>query len=181
MPERARGPWTPLHAGVKRPRPYGDSVTYRLGAAFLDALPVEDWGCGLGWFKRYAIGRYRGIDSSPSPFVDVLTDLSEYRSSTPGLFMRHVLEHNVAWRAILDNAVAAFTHRMVLVVFTPFGERTRIMQECDYGPGVRIPDISFARADLIRRFSPARFTEQSLNTRTWYGCEHIFYLDKRGT
>jgi hypothetical protein len=172
------GAWTALYAGVSHPRPYGDSVTYRLGAAFLGDLAVEDWGCGLGWFRRYAIGPYRGVDGSRSPFADTLADLAAYRSSVPGLFMRHVLEHNRSWQLILDNALASFRHRMVLVVFTPFGERTRVISEFDYGPGALIPEISFARDDLVGRFSEILAYEDSVETSSWYGREHIFYLEK---
>ena len=103
--------WTPLYAGAITPRPYGDSVTYRLGASFLGSLPVEDWGCGPGWFKRYAIGPCRGIDGSRTPAVDTVVDLRHYRSSTPGLFMRHVLEHNHSWQSVFDNALASFQEK----------------------------------------------------------------------
>jgi hypothetical protein len=172
------GPWTALYAGVEVPHPYGDSVTYRLGAAFIGDLPVEDWGCGLGWYRRYAIGPYVGVDGSPSRFVDVLADLSRYRSSTPALFMRHVLEHNEDWRRVLDNAVASFRRRMVLVLFTPWAERTTVIREAQLAPGAVVCDIAFAREDVIARFDGAPFTEESLATATWYGREHVFYLER---
>ena len=171
--------WDTVYARAAAARPYGDSTTYRLGAAFIGELAVEDWGCGLGWYRRYAIGPYRGIDGSASPFADVVADLREYRSSTPALFMRHVLEHNHEWRKILDNAIASFQRRMVLVIFTPFGERTSIINDVEYTPGERIPDISFARAELTEYFQRISFTEQSLHTGTWYGAEHVFFLHRR--
>jgi hypothetical protein len=170
--------WKSLHEGIEGVRPYGDVLTYEKGAAFLKGLPVEDWGCGLGWFRRCFEGPYTGLDGSPSRFADAIVDLCRHRSKTPGLFMRHVLEHNQDWQAILRNAIASFTRRMVLVLFTPFAETTRVLRNPEYAPGVSIPDISFARADLVREFGHLLAGEESLSTATQYGVEHVFYLEK---
>ena len=173
------GKWDALYNGADLRRPYGDVLTYVLGGAFLAGLAVEDWGCGLGWFKKYASGPYLGIDGSASPFADVIADLRDYRSTTPGLFLRHVLEHNTDWKRILENALASFEQRMVLVVFTPFSDYTHVIAENDWAPGVRIPDISFAMSDLTSLFSGWLVTEESLDTSSQYGQEHVFFLDKQ--
>jgi hypothetical protein len=150
-----------------------DDITYQLGADFIGELAVEDWGCGLGWFRKFARGPYRGIDGSPSMYADDVVDLREYRSETPALYMRHVLEHNpFDWRLILDNAVASFTKRMVLVLFTPTSDLTILLRDGDP------PDVSLSWNDLTGRFGDLNWHSQRLSTATQYSVENIFYLEK---
>jgi hypothetical protein len=154
-------------------RAFGDDVTYRYGADFIGELPVEDWGCGLGWFRRFAKGSYTGIDGSPSVFSDRVVDLRDYRSRTPALFMRHVLEHNpFEWQTILDNAVASFQYRMVLVLHTPFNEFTFLIKDG------AVPDVSFAWSDLTDRFIDATWQHKRFHTATVYGVENVFCLTR---
>ena len=170
------GKWDGWYAGLRKssPQTYGDDTTYRGGAAHLAGLAVEDWGCGKGGLRPFMPpGLYRGIDGSRTPFADEIVDLTTYRSSTPGLFLRHVLEHNYDWATILDNAVASFTERMVLVLFTPLAESTREFAFSD-PPGV--PDISFAEWDLTSRFDGAEWEKRELATGTQYGVETVFLL-----
>src|SRR5436190_20051954 len=104
---------------------YGNTSTYQMGADFLADMPeVEDWGCGTGGFKRLYNGKYIGLDGSKNPFVDKVVDLREYRSNVDGIFMRHVLEHNYDWQAVLENAVASFKKKFYLAIFTPFMDKT---------------------------------------------------------
>ena len=104
------GKWEALYRTFSEQRPYGDTTTYEMAANLFAGLKtVEDWGCGLGWFKRHldpAI-RYKGVDGSHSPWADEVTDLTKYRSRAEGILLRHVLEHNDAWRAVLTNALAS--------------------------------------------------------------------------
>ena len=87
--------------------------------------------------------------------------------------MRHVLEHNHNWSNILANAVNSFKKRMVLIIFTPFTDKTRqIAKSTD------IPDISFRKEDLTEFFKQFKYTEESLETDTQYKTEHIFYIEK---
>lgn len=170
------GKWDRWYAGLSEPTAYGSTVTYEMGAKFLDGLSVEDWGCGKGWMRTLIPPeRYRGIDGSHSPFADQIADLTEYRSQTPGLFMRHVLEHNYSWRRVLENAVASFTERMVLVIFTPFGDITREIAYAD-DPGV--PDISFRLRDLAVIFADFEisWTSETIPSDTQYETETVFYL-----
>lgn len=164
---------------IRRPsesRPFGDSTTYQLGAEFIGELPVEDWGCGLGWYRRFAQGPYCGVDGPRSVHADKVADLREYRSQTPALFMRRVFEYNpFEWQIILDNAVASFTHRMVLVIFTPFSDFT-IMLKGD-------PEISFAWSDVTDRFGDVPWSSQTVASKTQHhgtknGIENVFYLEK---
>ncbi|RPJ27643.1 MAG: hypothetical protein EHM35_14110, partial [Planctomycetaceae bacterium] len=168
------GHWTEAHLG-KPPAPYGDTVTYELAAEWLkDCELVEDWGCGLGWSGRY-FHHWRGVDGSQSPTVDEVVDLTKYRSWVPGLLLRHVLEHNVEWPAILDNALASFSKRMALILFTPMAvDRTQVIA---WNYGYEVPDISFLAEDLEGRFpSDVRFTVEDLHTKSLYGVERIYYM-----
>lgn len=170
------GKWNRWYEIADEPHPYGSEETYKLGADFLNACKrVEDWGCGLAWMRQFVEGEYVGIDGSASPYVTIVADLVDYRSETPGLFMRHVLEHDYRWRRILENAVASFTQRMVLVIFTPLQEETQTLAFAD-DPGV--PDIGFAFEELAAFFDGISWRYEVLKTATQYGSETIFYLEK---
>jgi hypothetical protein len=168
--------WKDWYAGIEHPQSYGDTRTYEMAAEFLaDCETVEDWGCGKGWMSTL-IGpdRYVGIDGTATPFCSIVADLREYTSRTPGLFMRHVLEHNYDWANILENAVASFEHKMVLVTFTPFSSGET--HEIAYTPGVEVPDMSFRLEDLTDRFVNCEWTSETIESATQYGTETIFYL-----
>jgi hypothetical protein len=161
---------------VAEPEPYADTATYQLGADWLAPCElVADWGCGKGWFRQFVKGDYLGIDGSQSPFADVIADLADYRSETPGVFLRHVLEHDLRWPLILANAVASFTQRLVLVLFTPLADETHDM-EWEPDPGV--PNLSFALADLLPHFAGCQWRYEILATPSKYGLETIFYLER---
>jgi hypothetical protein len=158
---------------------YGDDVSYRKGAAFLEGLAVEDWGCGLGWFKRFHAGRYVGIDGSKSEASDIVGDLTGRTKASPeGIFMRHVLEHNRNWEVILKNAVRAFGKRMCVVVFTPFEDKTRVLTP----QWATIPDISLGRAAFAAVLWDAdetvQVTVERVESKTMYGAETIFYVER---
>ncbi len=166
------GLWSYPH---NEPFPFGDTITYRKGMDFLSGIGfVEDWGCGTTWASRYLKnGRYAGIDGSRSKFATKVVDLRTYRSSPDGIFMRHVLEHNVEWMKILENAVRSFRKRMALIMFIPFAKETKIRN-----PGAEIPDIEFKKEDLTAFFWDLHLTEESFATPTQCGWEHIFYLER---
>lgn len=172
--------WYALLGDAAEPQPYAQTITYELGAAWLaDCETVEDWGCGKGWLRTLIDpGRYRGIDGSASPFADEIADLADYRSEVPGVFMRHVIEHDPRWREILANALASFTHRMVLILFTPLAEQTHdIAWEVD--PGV--PNLAFALVDLAAVFAEAgavTWHQTTLATPSQFGTETVFYLQR---
>jgi hypothetical protein len=155
--------------------PYDDETTYKKGMAFIDGHGIiEDWGCGTAYAKRFVTKSiYIGIDGSKSTFTDRVADLREYTSNTDCIFMRHVLEHNYDWKKVLANAVSSFKKRMVLIIFTPFTNRTQQIASWS-----SIPDIAFRKHDLTRFFSQFEYTEESLNTDTQYRTEHIFYIKK---
>lgn len=172
------GKWDRWYSGLREPQAYGDTETYQIGADFLKGLAVEDWGCGKGWFSKFIPEElYRGIDGSATPFADEVVDLVTYRSKTPGLYMRHILEHNYEWKAILENALASFTKRMALVTFTPFEDVT---QEIAYAPDPGVPDISFGTDEFsqILDASGAKWKHQRLTTATQYRVEDVFLLER---
>jgi hypothetical protein len=157
-----------------KPEPYGLSETYELGADWLSPCElIADWGCGKGWMRQFVSPeRYLGIDGSQTPFADVVADLTTYRSAVPGVFVRHVLEHDWEWQRILDNALASTRERLCLVVFTPLADVTHEIAYAD-DPGV--PDISFRLADLTDRIGAAGFEwfVETLASDTQYGTETI--------
>lgn len=168
------GLWESWYVGLTDPQPYGDDTTYQRGADWLsDCELVEDWGCGKGWMRKFVSTGYRGIDGTASMFADIVADLVAYRSTVPGVFMRHVLEHDYRWREILENAVASFTERMVLVVFTPMAA---ITHEITFHLTPGVPDMGFAESDLTSCFGDAAWTSETLQTQTQYGVETIFYI-----
>lgn len=154
---------------------YDEETSYRKGIAFLDGEgAIEDWGCGTAFAKRFvARSAYTGIDGSGSRFSDRVADLQDYRSATPCLFMRHVLEHNWGWRAILRNALASFRRRMVLVIFTPFADsETKLNEENG------IVDLAFSKEELLSFFTGLIVREETFASQTQYGQETIFYLER---
>lgn len=163
-------------------RPYGDETTYRMGLGWLaeTCKTIEDWGAGLAYGRRFAPEgvTYTAIDSSPSsePWVDVIADLRDYASPGPdGIFMRHVLEHNLDWEKILANALGSFRKRMVLVIFTPFGRETRPLS------AGAILDQSFCKDDLDKMLSPFEVREEHARTDTQFGSEHVYYIERAVT
>jgi hypothetical protein len=171
------GKWESWYAGVHDRRPYGDTITYEVGAAFLsDCATVEDWGCGAGWMRQFVpAARYVGVDGTHSAFVDRVSDLETYTSDVDGIFMRHVLEHNYGWQAILKNALSSFRRRFVLVTFTPHGETTH---EITFLSDPGVPDISFAKNDLTRHFDGLAWREETYWTDTQYGTETVFFVER---
>jgi hypothetical protein len=172
------GKWAAWYQGLEAPWPYGDPTSYEIGAAWLAGCAmIEDWGCGAGWLRTLLPpDRYRGLDGTASPGCDAVVDLVTYRSTVPGVFLRHVLEHNEAWARILDNAVASFTDRMVLILFTP--ERT-VTEVIAYHPEVGVPDIAFRLLDLTDRFPPdVTYAVHRIPSATQYGEETILLLER---
>lgn len=155
---------------------YGDDdITYEKGMAFLaDCSLVEDWGCGTGYAKRFCKSTYRGIDGSKGPETQIVADLREYRSEVDGIFMRHVLEHNHEWGKVLENAIASFRKKLVLILFTPLSPITRQIAT----NWSEIPDISFRKEDITTLLKDFKVSEEVLRTKTQYQIEFIFYVSR---
>lgn len=157
--------------------PYGDETSYKKAMEFLDGpYTIEDWGCGVAWARRFVKrGRYVGIDGSWSMHCDLVTDLRTYRSKVDAILVRHILEHSWGWRQILWNALASFQKKFCLILFTPFGEVTRSIGSTKEN----VPDISFRKEDLLEYLKGFVFTEESFQSATQYGLEHIFYVTRK--
>jgi len=136
---------------------YGSVDSYRLAAVFLeDCKEVEDWGCGFGDFRKFCLSpKYIGLDGSESPAAHAVVDLRKYTSNVEGILVRHVLEHNPAgWRQIFMNALESFSKRMVLVIYTPFGDVTRNLRRQSPGD-IRVPvALSFQKDDIVGCIPP---------------------------
>jgi len=157
--------------------PYGDTVTYLIGAAFLHGMAVEDWGCGRGWFKTVHHGPYVGIDGTESEHTDVVADLREYKSKTDGLWIRGVIEHNPDWQLVLNNAVASAAKRIAIVIFTPDGEG----QQLDYTKELEVPDVAVPHSAVMDALTAAKFTliqRYTIPTTSHYGEETVFLGSK---
>jgi hypothetical protein len=159
---------------------YGKIASYHMGAIFLrDCAHVEDWGCGYGTFRKFCLSpAYVGIDGSQSPAADRVVDLCTYTSHAEGVFLRHVLEHNAdGWRDILLNALRSFSRRMVLVIYTPFGDVTRNVR-ARTPSDVNVPTaLSFRKEDITDLFPEdvAWFTVVGDPLETY---ETMFFLER---
>lgn len=171
------GKWKRNYEGLSEIKTYADETSYKLAAEFLsDVAEVEDWGCGSGGFRLFCKAAYIGVDGTENPFVDKVVDLAAYTSNPEGILLRHVLEHNPAWKKILDNALHSFGKKLCIVVFTPFAKETKVIK---YYKKMDVVDISFKRDDLIRHFdSLAWSSEEDLKTDSQYGIEHMFYIER---
>ena len=171
------GKWSGWYAGLSEPQAYGDVTTYYIGEGYLGGLHVEDWGCGKGYFRKVHDGGYRGIDGTATVFCDEVADLTRYVSNTEAIFMRHVLEHNLEWKLVLDNALESFSKRMVLVLFTPMARET---QQIAWNPGVEVPDMSFSHNDITSGMDSLGISVEwkDFDTNTQYGTERVYWLSK---
>lgn len=156
---------------------YGNAESYILPAAWFDAVGgvLEDWGCGCAQMKQFVKKcKYVGLEGSKNDYADRCdVDLREHRSDVDCIFMRDVLDHNVEWPKILDNAVASFRKRMVLVIFRECEPETRIVfvNTSEKYPGV--PDFAFRAGDLVQHFAPHLVKVDRINNET------MFFLEKR--
>lgn len=169
----AQSAWETVHGG--KPRQFGDELTYKLVAEFLEPCStVEDWGAGSGWLRQY-LGedvKYKAVDGSESSGADVVADLAEYRAKPrrQGIVLRHVIEHNERWAEILDNAAASFTKRLIVVIHTPAVERTEVV-----GRDLGLPLIAFSVADILEHLPGA--THEEVRTKSRYGAEQVYRVD----
>lgn len=178
------GKWNKWYCMLQKngPEAYGVSDTYQLGADWLqDCSVIEDWGCGKGWFSKFVPEyKYIGIDGSHSPFAVRVVDLVNYQSNVPGIFMRHVIEHDYEWKTLLTNALNSFTERMVLILFTPMSDETH---ELTYHTDPGVPELSFSMNDILELIQLAGVSCQveQYPFASGYddGKETVFYLEKR--
>ena len=160
---------------------YGDTLTYELGATFLEECKtVEDWGTGAGGFKRY-MPTAIGVDGSDTPHAEKkFVDLATYTSECEGIFMRHVLEHNYEWESVLTNAVNSATKKLCIVLFTPLSESTVELAH-NLKIGVDVPDLSLSKLkfeEIVNSVNPTSIRYEKYSTKTGYNEETIVYIEK---
>jgi len=163
---------------LKTPRAYGPKVTYHNALRWLQVCPaIEDWGCGPGYFGTILPGtvRYFGLDGAVSQWGSkVPIDLATYKSNIPGIMMRHVLEHNMSWRTILANALESFTQRMCLILFVPpIDGIEAVNYSKDDTPILALPSLA-----IDSMVAPYLVTSHRIKTKSPYGYETIYYLEK---
>lgn len=172
--------WAPWYSTGQR-RPYGPTYTYLLAEEWLAGLHVEDWGCGYARFKDFHKGGYVGVDGTAG-WADHVADLTTHRNPTEGLLLRHVLEHNHDWRAILRNAIASFTKRMVLVIFTPDSGIRNSEKVLAHVSALGVDDLALPHWTIEHEFlvQPCEVvTKTHLPTATGYSGETIWLVEKR--
>jgi len=164
---------------------YGDTVTYEKAASFLlDCKTVEDWGCGGGGFLRYRKDAV-GVDGSDTKFaIKKFIDLKTYNSECDGIHMRHVLEHNYAWKYILKNALNSAKRKLVITFFIPVNNEGKTIElSHNKSLGVDVPDLSISEIEflnILKEYKPEISNIESLilTTNTQYGREQIFFITK---
>ena len=164
------GKWDRWHTTRDEPNQFGMKVTYEKAVEWLD-LPgaqLEDWGGGTGFASKFVRqAQYSLVDGSQSKFVDKIVDLTTYRTSVECILMRHVLEHNHEWRAILDNMLASWTMRGAIVFFEPFVEETVLVRK-------QFPSYAFSREDVAMPIIAAGVTTREEQ----FGSETIWFLSR---
>lgn len=177
-----RGRWDDAYKSLTQPSPYGDTASYTIAEKWLSNKSIEDWGCGKGWFKTIHQGPYLGIDGSKTPYADVITDLTSYRSACDSILIRHVLEHDQDWPAIWNNALASANRTIVLILFTPLSHEGTKELNIDSATGV--PDLSpDTRTILLAALRAGKdlVHVEHMRSKTRYGQESILIFQPRTT
>ena len=149
---------------------YGIETTYAKAAQFLNDGPVEDWGCGKAYAKKFFTVPYTGLDGTPDG-CDTVVELSRYTSQTHGILLRHVLEHNFDWAKLLQNALTS-CKKLCIIVCTAFSDSTHLLYIDEFG----IPVFSFKKTDLTEKFP--KYTEEVVTgiSNGQRSTETIFYV-----
>lgn len=155
---------------------FGSPDTYRLAASWLrECSDVADWGGSTGYFRCCLpeTVAYTVVDGTRQTLTHnfVLANLTQYHVPSDGILLRHVLDNTLEWQQILDNAVAAFRRRLVVITFTPAAMEThRAKNQCGW------PCWHFQPDDLRVRMAPWLVSEQWIHTTH---PEHVYYLERR--
>lgn len=168
---------------------YSDSKqeSYKKAGEFFGESPVEDWGGGTGWAKRYIKGKYRNIDGSPHKNVDEVVDLADYTSTGWNILIRQVLGcAGEVWKKILANALKSFDKKLCVIISTPLVDSTR---EGNLEPEVKsdgtvikdsyIKENYFNREDLLTNVPDGfKITEETIPTEQYYSQDWIIYVER---
>lgn len=181
------GKWDNWYRGLDKsqPQPFGGGDTYHMAAEWLrECETVGDWGCGKGAFRPFVREpqKYFGFDGSATPFAHQIVDLADFRFPTEGLLMRHVIEHDYRWRDILINADRSYTHRMMIVLFTPmiesFDPEVKEIAFQELGPLGGVPDLSFSLAAINTVITENLVGVTTIASATQYGVETVLQYER---
>lgn len=120
---------------------------------------MEEWGCGQAKIKSLIPNiKYLGIDGSNTGYQNKIYDLVEYKSNIECIFMKHVLEHNVEWKKILENLIESFQKLCIIVIHTPYQDTTKVLgyslnEINKYGYNINLEKIGFSKSDLSNIFN----------------------------
>lgn len=158
---------------------YQDMVTWLDGYG-----DIADWGGGTG-FAQYFVkqSRYCVLDGSISKLSHVLIDLAHCDVSSECIMLRHVLEHNYNWQAILRNVVKNFTRRAAVAISTPLllGPTTFDHEESGFlgSVGESVPVLHLCRFEVLSIIGPfLHHTDFRGRVSPAVPDETIFYLEK---
>lgn len=171
------------YKGLGRVR-YGHPESYERPAAWFDELGgvVEDWGCGCAFFKEYVKKcKYIGVEGSMNDWVDRHVDLRNYRSTCDHILLRGVIDHNEDWELVVQNAIASFQKRMVVMIFHALGPRTKKILTHTSGRYPGVIDMQFCLSDLMKYFLPYLVKVEDIPAvlPKYINNEILFYLEKK--
>lgn len=162
-------------------------ISYKKAGEFLGKdVPMEDWGGGTGWAKKY-FTHYKNIDAATHEAIDIKVDLANYTSSVDNILIRQVLCYNWKWKKIIENAKKSFKKKLCIIINHPLVVKTTIYGESPVvdtkGRSLKkniTPDIYFAKKDILSLFPPEeyRVKDEILETDTPFGQEWAVYVEK---
>lgn len=169
---------------LTHPKKYGGDKSYQKAAGFLVApyienYVVEDWGCGGQQFKMHVMMpcQYVGVDGSPDRNPDVVDDVATRETTAQAILIRHVLEHNNAWKDIMRNALDNPFERLCIILFIPLGKETKLVnKEAD------IPFWQFAEDEfraVLAEYDNIEIKEEKVKTPKGFKEDHILYITKK--
>ena len=161
--------------------------SYKKAAAFFGDLPVEDWGGGTGWVRRYIKGKYRNIDGSPHPNVDEVVDLAVYKSNGYNILIRQVLGcAGDVWKKIVINALKSFDKKLCIIVSTPFVSKTRegnlepvVLSDGTIVKNSYIKENYFSKQEILDFFAQDYIISyETIPTEQYYHSDWVLYVEK---
>lgn len=174
------GMWKHLYPPECGVFPFGGDESYvRAGRFFAKGCRlVEDWGSGTGYFKKFLRPeiKYIPIDGTPNPYITKVLDLEKYQSTANGILLRHVLEHNLRWQKILDNAAKSVRQKLVLIISTPLNlALSKSIKTDEYG----ISSFSLGEIEIMEHLGGFTVRKEKMESpATPYRVETIFYATK---
>jgi hypothetical protein len=140
---------------------------------------ILDVGGGTGFAGRYATkSAYSVLDGSRSIVNEAEVDLVYAHFTVDCVLLRHVLEHNANWQAILLNVLEGFQKRAAIVTFLRLTPATTFSHN-ETGfigyVGTPVPVFYLGESELLSLLAPY-LVRRELVEGAYH--EEIFYLEK---